>query len=69
MEEVTKKVEPGKINHKNAIKSCQIVLFSYQEAEFQFVCLLICQAFRDRTMEEKCQFLELDTSHLLLKDP
>ena len=28
MEEVTKKVAPGKINHKNAIKSCQIVLFS-----------------------------------------
>ena len=28
MEEVTKKVAPGKINHKNAIKACQIVLYS-----------------------------------------
>ena len=26
------KVGPGKINHKNAIKSCQIVLFSSKSA-------------------------------------
>ena len=32
MEEVTKKDAPGKINHKNAIKSCQIVLFSSKTA-------------------------------------
>ena len=32
MEEVTKKVAPGKINHKNAIKSCKIVLFSSKNA-------------------------------------
>jgi hypothetical protein len=30
--EVTKKVTPGKINHKNAIKSCQIVLLSSKSA-------------------------------------
>ena len=32
MEEVTKKVAPGKINHKNAIKSCQIALFGSKTA-------------------------------------
>ena len=51
MEEVTKKVAPGKINHKNTKKSCQIVLSS---AEFQYCSLLICQAFQDRTVDEKC---------------
>ena len=30
--EVTKKVALGKINHKNAKKSCQIVLFSSKSA-------------------------------------
>ena len=32
MLEVTKKVAPGKINHKNANKSCEIVLFSSKSA-------------------------------------
>ena len=32
MEEVTKKVVISKINHKNAIKSCQIVLFTPKTA-------------------------------------
>ena len=36
MEEVTKKVAPGKINHKNAIKSCQIVLFSSKTVAWWF---------------------------------
>ena len=32
MYEVTKKVASGKTNHKNAMKSCQIVLFSSKSA-------------------------------------
>ena len=32
MEEVAKKVAPGKMNHKNAIKCCQIVLFNSKTA-------------------------------------
>ena len=32
MEEVTKKVAPGKINHRNATKSCQIFIFSSKGA-------------------------------------
>jgi hypothetical protein len=31
-EEVTNKIAPGKINHKNAIKFCQIVLFNSKTA-------------------------------------
>ena len=66
--EVTKKVTPGKINHKNEIKYFQIILFRSKTAEFQYCILLICQTFRDKTMNEKCQFSELDASYLSLKD-
>ena len=58
MEEASKKVAPGKTDHIHALKSCQIVLFknSYCVAEFQYCSLLICQAFRDRTMDKKRWF-------------
>ena len=43
MKEVAKKVAPGIINHKNAIKFCQIVLFSSKSAtERQSSSTVVC---------------------------
>ena len=42
MEEVTKKIALGKISYKNAIKSCQTVLFSLKTATEYCVCTVAC---------------------------
>ena len=61
---------PKKLPLKNKLQKCNKILSncpiqlknSYQEAEFQYCSLLICQVFRDRTMDEKRQFSELNAS-------
>ena len=73
MEEVTKKVAPGKINHKNAIKSYQIVLFSSKTAtEWLSSSTVACWFAKHSETEQwtkKRQFLQLIAFQLPLKEP
>ena len=71
MQEVTKKVAPGKINHKNAIKSCQIVLLSSKTTTEKprsstVVCfdLPIFTKHSLENNEQKRQYSKFDASYL-----
>ena len=67
------KVAPGKIYHKNAIKSCQNVLFSSKSAtERPSSCTVVCLGLPNlpsiprKRMDEKCRFSKLDASYLTI---